>query len=84
MSIAVIIPVYNGEGYLRRTLESVFSQTRRPEEVIVIDDGSSDASLAIAKTFDGLTILTNPDKGANSARQFGIQQSTADNIAFLD
>ena len=84
MDIAVIIPVFNGEKYLRRTLNCVVSQTYAPEEIIVVDDGSTDRSLDIIQQFPRITLLRNPNKGANTARAWGIKQSKSNGIALLD
>ena len=48
-AVSVVIPVYNGERYIRETLESVFAQTYQDLEIICVDDGSKDASLTILK-----------------------------------
>jgi glycosyltransferase involved in cell wall biosynthesis len=84
MDIAVILPVYNGSRWLRQTLASVVSQSRPPREIVVVDDGSEDDSLAIARSFAGVTLLRNPGKGSHTSRNFGLQQTSAPLVAFLD
>ena len=84
LDVAVIIPLYNGSKWIRKTLESVFSQTHLPKEVIVIDDGSKDDSLQIVSEFESVTLVNNPFKGANLARNFGFTQTRSPLVAFLD
>ncbi|MFB2893473.1 glycosyltransferase family 2 protein [Aerosakkonemataceae cyanobacterium BLCC-F50] len=84
MDIAVVIPLFNGELWIRQTLEAVFSQSKLPTEVIVVDDGSEDRSPEIVKSFSGAKLLRNPQKGCQFARNFGFQQTTASLVTFLD
>ena len=56
-SISVIIPVYNGEQYIRKTLESIFAQTYQDYEIVCVDDGSKDASLAILNEYQDKIIV---------------------------
>lgn len=84
MDVAVIIPLFNGSQWIRQTLESVFSQSQPPREIVVVDDGSEDESLEIVKSFSGITLLRNPDKGSHCARNFGFKHTTAPLVAFLD
>lgn len=83
-SISVIIPVYNGERYLAEAIESVLQQTLPPAEVLVIDDGSTDGSAAVAQSFATVRYFYQPNAGGNAARNRGIRQSTGDFLAFLD
>jgi glycosyltransferase involved in cell wall biosynthesis len=84
MNTAVIIPLFNGERFIRLTLESVLSQSQPSVDVIVVDDHSQDESVAIVKEIPGVTLLINPEKGAEQARVFGLSQTNAEAIAFLD
>jgi glycosyltransferase involved in cell wall biosynthesis len=84
MNVAVVIPLFNGSKFIRSTLESVFLQSRPPVEVIVVDDRSEDESVDIVKTFPGVTLLTNPAKGAEEARKVGFSFTDAEAVAFLD
>ena len=70
--VSVIIPVYNGARFLRAALESVFAQTYRPIEVIVVDDGSSDDSAGIAQSFAEVHYLRQENQGVAAARNKGI------------
>lgn len=84
MSVAVIIPLWNGAAWISRTLDSVLAQDLRPDEVVVVDDGSSDRSPDIVRGYPGVILLKNPDKGSSSARNFGLARTTAPLVAFLD
>jgi len=65
---SIIIPVYNVEKYIRRTLESVFSQTEKDFEVIVVDDASTDKSMDIVKSFP-VNIKKTPHVSVSEARK---------------
>lgn len=84
MNIAVVMPLFNGEPWIRQTLASVLAQSLPPREIIIVDDGSEDASVEIVRTFSEVALFRNPQKGTHSARQFGFEQTTSDYIAFLD
>lgn len=82
----VIIPLYNKELYIAKTLESVFSQSFTDFEVIVIDDGSTDGSAAMVKQFNDprLQYFYKTNGGVSSARNTGISLAKATFIAFID
>ena len=82
--VSVIIPVYNGARYLRAALESVFAQTYRPFEVIVVDDGSTDDSGAIAQGFPDVHYIREANQGVAAARNKGIEAARGEFFAFLD
>lgn len=83
---SVIIPLYNKEKYITQTLESVLSQSFTNFEVIIVNDGSTDMSLAeVEKIYDDrIKIFNQKNKGASAARNFGIDVSKTDYIAFID
>lgn len=83
MKISLIIPVYNEEPYLRRCLDSVKNQTEVFDEVIIIDDGSTDNSLAIAKEYD-FQVYSYKNDGLSVARNRGMEKATGEYIVFLD
>jgi glycosyltransferase involved in cell wall biosynthesis len=81
--ISVVIPAYNAESTLRDTLESVRSQTLAPAEVVVIDDGSADATARIARGF-GAIVISQENRGLPAARNAGIMKASQPWIALLD
>ena len=86
---SVIVPLYNKAPYVRHALESVVAQTFRDFEVIVVDDGSTDNSLAVVKEFveridDRWTILSQVNAGVAVARNNGVVASKGEYICFLD
>ena len=82
--VSVIIPVYNGGRFLRAALESVFAQTYRPIEVIVVDDGSVDDSGVIAQSFPEVNYIHQTNQGVAVARNNGIEAARGEFFAFLD
>lgn len=86
--ISVIIPVYNVEKYLERCVESVMKQTYKNIEVILVNDGSTDGSLAVAerlkKKYPQIIIVNKTNGGLSSARNVGVKASSGAYIAFLD
>lgn len=83
--VSVIIPAYNAENLIRRAIDSVFSQTYKNFELIVIDDGSTDSTKYLLKEhYDKLIYLYQDNAGASSARNNGILYSKGELIAFLD
>jgi glycosyltransferase involved in cell wall biosynthesis len=85
MQMSVIIPAYNAALTLSETLDSVAGQSRLPDEVLVIDDGSTDNTACIARTHElGPRVITQDNAGAAGAINTGICQAKGDLIAFLD
>lgn len=82
--VSVIIPVFNSERYLAAALDSVVYQTYRPIEVIVVDDGSTDNSAAIAQAYPEVQYFYQPNQGVSVARNRGIAAAKGEFIAFLD
>ena len=86
--ISVIIPVFNVCDYLEECLESVIAQTFQDFEIIIVDDGSTDDSLAIAKKFadfnKNIRIVTQKNEGLSSARNAGLKEAKGEYIFFLD
>lgn len=84
-SISVIIPVFNREKYLREALQTVFAQTRPADEIIVIDDGSTDGSAEVARSFGPrVQCISQENQGIGPARNTGLGVARGDLIAFLD
>lgn len=85
MKASVIIPVYNGSQYLAATLDSVLAQTYPLHEIIVIDDGSTDSSPDILRSFgDRLRVTRQDNQGVAAARNAALRQVTGDVINFID
>ena len=85
MKISVIIPIYNGARFLEPTLDSVFAQTFPAHEVIAVDDGSTDASPEILRSYgDALVTIRKQNGGVASARNAGLARASGDAIAFID
>jgi glycosyltransferase involved in cell wall biosynthesis len=83
--ISVVMPVYNGERYLGEAIASVIAQEHRPLEVIVVDDGSTDRSSAIALRFGPpVRCIRQENAGAATARTRGAAAAQGEFLAFLD
>jgi CDP-glycerol glycerophosphotransferase len=86
--ISVVVPIYNVEDYVAECLESVAAQTVDDLEVVMVDDGSTDSSAAIARAFAArdsrFRLLSRPNGGLSRARNTGIEAARGDFIAFLD
>jgi glycosyltransferase involved in cell wall biosynthesis len=83
-SISAVIPCYNGAAFLEEAVRSAMTQTRKVDEVIVIDDGSTDDSRAIAERLGATCIRMPAHSGPGAARNRGIVSARGDVIAFLD
>jgi glycosyltransferase involved in cell wall biosynthesis len=85
---SVVVPAYNAELFLERTLHSALRQTHSNLEVIVVDDGSTDKTRAIAEVVaandDRVRILSVPNGGVAKARNIGIAEANGEFVAFLD
>ena len=86
--VSVIIPVYNVEKYLRQCLDSVVNQTLKDIEIICVDDGSTDNSLAILEEYaandDRFIILEQKNQGAGAARNKGLEVAKGEFVHFMD
>jgi glycosyltransferase involved in cell wall biosynthesis len=82
--VSVIVPTYRRAAFLREALESVFAQTYTDFEVIVVEDGSSDAVDALAPYRDRITYLWQPNQGVGAARNAGAAKARGAWFAFLD
>lgn len=84
--VSVVIPVYNVEKYLRTCLDSVLAQSYKNMQVIVVNDGSPDGSLAIAESYADprLEVVSKPNGGLSSARNFGLARAQGDYLCFVD
>ncbi|MEO1144456.1 MAG: glycosyltransferase family A protein [Cyanobacteria bacterium J06638_22] len=86
--VSVVIPAYNAENFIEKTLESFLAQTHQNLEILVIDDGSSDRTAEIAQTYSErdsrITLIQQPNGGVAAARNSGIQQAKGEFIAPVD
>ena len=83
--ISCIVPVFNGERFLAEALDSILGQTYRPLEIIVVDDGSTDATPEVAAGYaPRVSCLRQDNRGAASAKNRGVSASRGELIAFLD
>jgi glycosyltransferase involved in cell wall biosynthesis len=85
MSISVVIPAYNAANFIRETLQSVLQQTLPADEVLVIDDGSTDDTATIAESFGPpVRVFRRANLRQGASRNFGVQESKCEWIAFID
>lgn len=86
--ISVIIPVYNVQKYLKKCIDSVVNQTLKDIEIIIVNDGSTDAGLEIAEQYavsdHRIEIYTQKNKGLGGARNTGLAKATGEYVFFLD
>ena len=88
LRLSIVVPVYNVEPYLERCLESILSQTRLPDEIILVDDGSTDGSGKIcddyASRYNMIKIVHKENGGLVSARKAGIRLAQGDYVSYVD
>lgn len=83
--VSVIIPVYNGEKYIRNAINSVLNQTYRNFEIVVADDGSIDNTVEILKEYgDKIRWKSQENKGPASAKKFGTSMAKGEYLTYLD
>lgn len=86
--ISIVIPVRNREDLVKRTLDSVAAQTRVPDQIILVDNGSTDGTLAVLQEFasgrDNVLVLSEPRPGAAEARNRGLAAVTEKYVMFFD
>lgn len=86
--ISVIVPFYKAENYLRRCLDSIICQTLQEIEIILVDDGSPDNSLAICEEYaqkdNRIKVISNKNRGLSYTRNAGLDIATGEFISFVD
>src|SRR5206468_2833779 len=83
--VSILIPCYNAERWIAQAIDSALAQTWPAKEVIVIDDGSTDGSLEIIKSFgDRIRWETGPNRGGNVARNRLLELSLGEWLQYLD
>lgn len=87
IKVSVILPVYNGEKYIKKCMESLIGQTLKEIEIICVDDGSVDGTLEALKEYenlDNVTVITQENAGAGAARNKGMSYAKGKFLSFLD
>ncbi|MGO6104493.1 glycosyltransferase family 2 protein [Streptococcus pneumoniae] len=86
--ISIVVPVYNVEKYLKKSIESVLNQTYQNIEILLVDDGSTDSSGKICESFSKvdprIRVFHKENGGLSDARNFGIEQMKGQYVAFID
>jgi glycosyltransferase involved in cell wall biosynthesis len=83
--VSCVIPVCNGEAFLHEAIDSALAQSHRPIEVIVVDDGSTDATPSVAQSYgDAVRYVRQENGGPSSARNRGIELARGALVALLD
>lgn len=82
--VSVVIPAYNSAEFIGEAIESVLKQTYKNVEIIVVDDGSTDATVDIVKQYRGVNLLQQKNQGSAVARNLAIENAKGSYIAFLD
>ena len=84
MTISVVIAAYNEEENIGKLLNALPRQTRIPDEVIVVDDGSNDRTVEIVKRYSGVKLIEGPHEGVNAARHKGTLKAKANIVMQTD
>ncbi len=84
MKVSLVVPAHNEEKYISVCLESIAKNGEELHEIIVVNNASTDRTQEIAASFSKVRVVTEPKKGANRARQKGVEESSGNIIAFID
>ncbi len=83
--VSVVVPVFNGEAFVAEALQSILGQSRPPSQVIVVDDGSTDATPTVLASFsDAIEIVRQENRGSSAAMNAGVARATEPFLAFCD
>jgi hypothetical protein len=82
--VSVVIPCFNQGRYLRDAVQSVLAQTRQPDEIIIINDGSTHETAEVAACCKSVDYIVQENRGLAAARNTGLRHATANYILFLD
>jgi glycosyltransferase involved in cell wall biosynthesis len=84
-NVSVVIPTYNRASLVGETIQNMLNQSLRPEEIIVVDDGSTDNSREVISSFGGIVrLISQPNLGPGAARNAGLKVATGEFIQFMD
>lgn len=84
MRASIVIPCYNTERFIAEAIQSALAQTYPIAEIVVVNDGSTDGSLEIIKSFSGISVVSQANGGLSAARNAGLSHVTGDYVVFLD
>lgn len=82
--VSVVIPAYNGDRFLAEAIQSVLDQRYEPLQLIVVDDGSTDDSAQVARSFPAVELIQQPNRGLSAARNAGVRAARGALLSFLD
>ena len=82
--VTVVVPLFNSRPFIRQAIDSILAQSARPQEIVVIDDGSSDGGAGLVEGIAGVRVIHQDNAGEAAARNRGIREATQPFIAFLD
>lgn len=86
--VSIIVPIYNVDKFLKRSLESICKQTLKDIEIILVNDGSTDNSLAICKEYENIdsriVLINQPNYGVSAARNAGLEIAKGEYVGFVD
>ena len=84
--ISIIMPVYNKEKYIKKAIESILNQTFKDWEMLIIDDGSTDDSLAVCRIFEDprIHVISTENSGVSHARNIGVDKAQGEYLIFVD
>lgn len=85
-TFSIILPVYNGEAFIEETLVSILKNIKSDDELLIVNDGSSDATATICEKYvsSNVHLYTKANEGVSIARNYGIKHATKDYILFID
>ena len=85
MSFSVVIPAFNAAQYISRAIESALAQTMTPNDIVIVDDGSTDHTADIVRSYgSAVRLISQSNQGVSAARNTGVAQTESNYIAFLD
>ena len=83
-SVSIVIPCFNQGSFLKEAIQSVLTQTHRADQLIVVDDGSTDDTAAVAAEFPVADYVFQQNRGLSAARNTGLRRASGEYVLFLD